>query len=120
VHAWALGWLHETSYSKRICHNFWLGQCPLLRTEYLGIHFHDIFASIQIKFDIDKNNNQQLKNHMGTYIRRKKKLIVTGSAQQHGAQVEGPRSKRLTPPCYANKCRAMTNAETTIRIKGPT
>jgi hypothetical protein len=56
-----LGWLHETSYSKRICHNFWLGQCPLLRTEYLGIHVHDIFTSIQIKFDIDKNNNQQLK-----------------------------------------------------------
>jgi len=55
------GWLHETSYSKRICHNFWLGQCPLLRTEYLGIHVHDIFTSIQIKFNIDKNNNQQLK-----------------------------------------------------------
>jgi hypothetical protein len=61
---WMLGplsWLHETSYSKRIRHNFWLGQCPLLRTEYLGIHVHDIFTSIQIKIDIDKNNNQQLK-----------------------------------------------------------
>jgi hypothetical protein len=42
------------------------------------------FILIKIKFEIDINNDELLKT---TWKHYKKKLIVIGSMQQHGAQI---------------------------------
>jgi len=45
------------------------------------------FILIEIKFDIDINNNELLKTIWKHKGKKKKKKIITGSMQQHGAQI---------------------------------
>jgi hypothetical protein len=46
-----------------------------------------VFILIQIKFDIDTNNDELLET-ISKHKNERKKLIITSSVRQHGAQIE--------------------------------
>jgi len=55
-----------------------INMCPLMPV---------VFILIQIKFDIDTNNDELLET-ISKHRNERKKLIITSSVRQHGAQIE--------------------------------